>query len=243
MKALLKVEWIKLWRTWPSLILSIGMPLGFFLFYSGMTMYSDAKQQTDFVKTYMLTMTGFSMSSFGFFTFPFMLVEDRTDHWRSFIQHSRLPIWQYALSKVFRVGLLSICAILVTFATGALVRGVEMPLSRWIGGVLLLLLAQLLFLSIGLLIAQIPSQELMSTLANIVFIGLAIIGGSWMPVSVFPQWLQELAKWTPIYHVNQVLTTWATDGKLLWSSLGVMGLYAIIAIVIAGWLNHNMEVA
>ena len=30
MKALLEIEWIKTWRSWPVFIMSIGMPVGFF---------------------------------------------------------------------------------------------------------------------------------------------------------------------------------------------------------------------
>lgn len=30
MGPLLKIEWIKLWREWPVLIMGIGMPVGFF---------------------------------------------------------------------------------------------------------------------------------------------------------------------------------------------------------------------
>ena len=41
MKALLKIEWIKTWRSWPVFIMSIGMPVGFFLLYSGMEMGPD----------------------------------------------------------------------------------------------------------------------------------------------------------------------------------------------------------
>ena len=29
MKALLKIEWIKTWRSWPIFILGIGMPVAF----------------------------------------------------------------------------------------------------------------------------------------------------------------------------------------------------------------------
>jgi ABC-2 type transport system permease protein len=91
MKALLKIEWIKTWRSWPVFIMSIGMPVGFFLLYSGMEMSPDPESQKAFILSYMLTMTGFSMSSFGFFTFPYMLREDQTDHWLTYIdQYSGL---------------------------------------------------------------------------------------------------------------------------------------------------------
>ena len=45
MKALLKIEWIKTWRSWPVFIMSIGMPVGFFLLYSGMEMSPDPESQ------------------------------------------------------------------------------------------------------------------------------------------------------------------------------------------------------
>ena len=45
MKALLKIEWIKTWRSWPVFIMSIGMPVGFFLLYSGMEMGPDPESQ------------------------------------------------------------------------------------------------------------------------------------------------------------------------------------------------------
>ena len=45
MKALLKIEWIKTWRSWPVIIMSIGMPVGFFLLYSGMEMSPYPKSQ------------------------------------------------------------------------------------------------------------------------------------------------------------------------------------------------------
>lgn len=153
MKALLKIEWIKTWRSWPVFIMSIGMPVGFFLLYSGMEMSPDPESQKAFILSYMLTMTGFSMSSFGFFTFPYMLREDQTDHWLTYIEHSKISIQAYYLSKIFRVLMNFMVAILVTFCVGAFVRDVKMPLSHWLGSGALLLLSSLVFLSFGLLLA------------------------------------------------------------------------------------------
>ena len=94
MKALLKIEWIKTWRSWPVFIMSIGMPVGFFLLYSGMEMSPDPESQKAFILSYMLTMTGFSMSSFGFFTFPYMLREDQI---RSLVNLHRTFKNQYSI--------------------------------------------------------------------------------------------------------------------------------------------------
>lgn len=242
MIALLKVEWIKTKRTWITFVLSIGMPFFFFLFFSGMELSPDLKEQKVLVMSYMLTMTAFSMSSFGFFSFPAMLVEDKTSYWLTYIEHSSVSIWQYYLSKVIRVLVCFLLSILATFLFGAIFRGVTMPLSRWLGSATLLLLSSLLFLAFGLLISQMKSQQLMTIVGDIAFLGLAIIGGSWMPIETFPEWMQKLAKVTPIYHVNILVTDFAKNAQLNWQSLIIVLGYAIIIAALALMIKNKIEV-
>ncbi|MFX3972865.1 ABC transporter permease, partial [Streptococcus suis] len=80
-----------------------GMPVIFFLIFSSSVRFDDAAMQKAFMQSFMLTMTGFSMSGFALFTFPMMLAEDRKNSCLTFIQHSTLPIWHYYLSKLVRV--------------------------------------------------------------------------------------------------------------------------------------------
>lgn len=242
MKALLKIEWIKLWREWPIFILAIGMPVGFFLFYSGMTMSPDPKLQKEFIQSYMLTMTAFSMSSFGFFSFPSMLFEDQKNHWLLYLEHANVSILQYYASKIARVYISFTCSILATFAIAKAFRGVEMTLEQWIGSAILLLVSGLVFLAMGLLIAQIPSPQLMSIVGNVAFLLLAIIGGSWMPISIFPKWMQHISKLTPTYHVNELVTKFADKTQIQWQSLIIVFAYAIIMMIIALAIKQRKEV-
>ena len=52
MKALLNIEWIKTWRSLPVFIMSIGMPVGFFLLYSGMEMSPDPASKRFYLVLY-----------------------------------------------------------------------------------------------------------------------------------------------------------------------------------------------
>jgi len=207
-----------------------------------MELSPDLKEQKVLVMSYMLTMTAFSMSSFGFFSFPAMLVEDKTSYWLTYIEHSSVSIWQYYLSKVIRVLVCFLLSILATFLFGAIFRGVTMPLSRWLGSATLLLLSSLLFLAFGLLISQMKSQQLMTIVGDIAFLGLAIIGGSWMPIETFPEWMQKLAKVTPIYHVNILVTDFAKNAQLNWQSLIIVLGYAIIIAALALMIKNKIEV-
>ncbi len=241
MKALLKIEWIKTWRSWPVFIMGIGMPVGFFLLFSSIVSTPNPEAQKDFLLSYMLTMTGFSMSSFGLFTFPYMLQEDRIEHWLTYIEHSKISISAYYLSKIFRVLLNFMVAIIVTFCVGAFVRDVELPLSGWLGSGALLLLSSLVFLAFGLLIAQIKSQQIMSVVANITYLGLAIVGGSWMPISMFPKWVQSISEWTPVYHVNELVVNFAINGEFSWKSVLFILAYTVVATGLALFIKSQRE--
>ena len=136
--------------------------------------------------------------------------------WLTYIEHSKISISAYYLSKIFRVLLNFMVAIIVTFCVGAFVRDVELPLSGWLGSGALLLLSSLVFLAFGLLIAQIKSQQIMSVVANITYLGLAIVGGSWMPISMFPKWVQSISEWTPVYRINELVVNFAINGEFSW---------------------------
>lgn len=242
MIALLKIEWIKTMRTWMTFVLSIGLPVFFFLLFSSMEFSSNSQEQKAYITSYMLTMTAFSMSSFGFFTFPAMLVEDKTNHWVTYIEHSLVPIWQYYLSKVFRVIFCFSLSIFLTFSCDAFFRDVTMPINRWLGAAFFLLLSSLLFLACGLLISQLKSQQLMTLIGNIAFLGLAILGGSWMPIETFPSWIQTISKLTPTYHVNQLVTQFVQNNHFAWQSLIIILSYAIIIAALALMIKNKTEV-
>ncbi|MBM7635437.1 ABC transporter permease [Streptococcus saliviloxodontae] len=242
MKALLKIEWISTVRNWQVFILSIGLPVFFFLLYSGMTMSDNPVEQKLFIKGYMLTMTAFSMSSFGFFSFPAMLKSDKNDHYLTYIEHSPLSMSYYYLAKVLRVLVYFLIAILVTFTVGFFFRQVSMPVRSWFLSVVLLLLSGLVFLAFGLLFSQIKSQQLMTVLANITFLGLAILGGSWMPISVFPDWVQAISKLTPTYHVNHLVKAFALDNVFAWQSFVIVLIYAIIVAGLALFIKERREI-
>lgn len=138
MIALLKIEWIKMIRTWMTFVLFIGLPVFFFLLFSGMEFSSNNQEQQSYITSYMLTMTAFSMSSLLCF----------------------------------------VLSILLVFSCGVIFCDVMMPINCWLGSAALLLLSSLLFLAFGLLISQLKSQQLMTLVGNIAFLGLAILGGS-----------------------------------------------------------------
>ena len=81
-------------------------------------------------------------------------------------------------------------SILVVFSVGHLVRGVDMPLGSWVGAAILLIAGSIAFVALGLTLTLLPTSQLMSVVGNLLYFGLAVLGGLWMPISLFPDWMQ-----------------------------------------------------
>ena len=78
MKALLKIEWIKTWRSWPVFIMGIGIPVGFFLLFSSIFSAPTPEAQKEFLLSYMLTMTGYLVLVYSPFPICYKRIELNT---------------------------------------------------------------------------------------------------------------------------------------------------------------------
>ncbi len=70
---------------------------------------------------------------------------------------------------------------------------------------------------------------------------LLILGGAFLPASLFPETLLEIAQFNPIYHMTEALSG-ATVAEAEWEELsehlGFLGIFAI-AMAILGWLSYR----
>ena len=202
MKALGVVEWHLTSRQAIYYLLSIGMPTAFYLFFSGM--YQDTPgAPAHFMRDYLLSMTAFSMMSTAIFSFPTVLETDRLNNWQKVLHHTPVSMVEYYLIKV--VGL---------FTVGHVVRHVNMSLQDWVLAAFILILGSLAFVAIGLVLTLLPSSQLMSVVGNLLYMGLAVMGGLWMPISLFPEWMQAIGKCLPTYQLMELIKTFLNKGQV-----------------------------
>ena len=77
-----------------------------------------------------------------------------------------------------------------------------------------------LFLTFGLVIAQFNDIQKASSVANLLNIAMAIVGGLWFPVNTFPNWLQVISKKMPTYHLKQIALDLGKDKGINFTSFG-----------------------
>lgn len=242
--AILKQEYLINKRSMSNLIMGIGMPVAFFLLFTTIWANDEtmpAEIAKVWIRQYMMQMTAFSSLSFAFFSLPFAFQEDRNGNRLRTIQHSPIPIWQYYASKIIGTLVHFALAILVVFAAGYFLKNVSMTMTDWLMSAAILFAGAICFMPFGALFAQIKSAQTLSVIANIFYMGMAVLGGLWMPVQSFPDFMQKIAKLMPTYHFNNLIISYFEKDFSIQSLLILLG-YAIIVLVLALLIEKKLEV-
>ena len=240
MASLMKMELILMKRQAAYYLLSIGLPSVFYLIFSGMMSSSDVPALV--LQTYLFSMTLFSIMSSAFFSIPSTLQSDKTNNWQKLIQHSPVSMVEYYISKLFSALLTFLLSIIVVFSVGHFVRGVNVPMVDWLMIALILLIGSLVFISMGVLVSLLPSAQLMSVVGNIVYMALAVLGGLWFPLTMFPDWLQPIGKLTPSYQLMQVVSSYLEHHDWNVSAMLIVLAYTIFFSILVLQVKKRIEV-
>lgn len=240
MRSLMKVELILMKRQAAYYLLSIGLPSVFYLIFSGMM--SGSATPTLVLQTYLFSMTVFSIMSSAFFSIPSTLQSDKTNNWQKMLQHSPVSLIEYYISKLFSALLTFLLSIVVVFSVGHFVRGVNLPAMDWLIIALIILFGSLVFIAMGVLVSLLPSAQLMSVVGNIAYMALAVLGGLWFPLTMFPKWLQSIGKLTPSYQLMQIVSSYLEHREFNAIAALIVLVYTVGVSLVVLQLKKRIEV-
>lgn len=240
MRSLMKVELILMKRQAAYYLLSIGLPSVFYLIFSGMM--SGSATPTLVLQTYLFSMTVFSIMSSAFFSIPSTLQSDKTNNWQKMLQHSPVSMIEYYISKLFSALLTFLLSIVVVFSIGHFVRGVNLPAMDWLIIALIILFGSLVFIAMGVLVSLLPSAQLMSVVGNIAYMALAVLGGLWFPLTMFPKWLQPIGKLTPSYQLMQIVSSYLEHREFNAIAALIVLVYTVGVSLVVLQLKKRIEV-
>lgn len=240
MRSLMKVELILMKRQAAYYLLSIGLPSVFYLIFSGMM--SGSATPTLVLQTYLFSMTVFSIMSSAFFSIPSTLQSDKTNNWQKMLQHSPVSMVEYYISKLFSALLTFLLSIVVVFSVGHFVRGVNLPAMDWLIIALIILFGSLVFIAMGVLVSLLPSAQLMSVVGNIAYMALAVLGGLWFPLTMFPKWLQSIGKLTPSYQLMQIVSSYLEHCEFNAIAALIVLVYTVGVSLVVLQLKKRIEV-
>ncbi|MDS5814260.1 ABC transporter permease, partial [Streptococcus pneumoniae] len=157
------------------------------------------------------------------------------------LRHSPVNMVEYYLSKITSMLVDYLVSILVVFSVGHFVRGVDMSLGNWIGAALLLIVGSIAFVALGLTLTLLPTSQLMSVVGNLLYLGLAVLGGLWMPISLFPDWMQVVGKCLPTYQLMELLKTFLNEGGINLSATVYLLVFSVVLFGLTIYLQGHKE--
>ncbi|HWC79793.1 MAG TPA: ABC transporter permease [Pseudonocardiaceae bacterium] len=185
------------------LIFTLVFPVVLFLVYKGL--YGSAKVQgTDITYTAYLMC---SMAAFGGFMAAMSTgartAIERSAGWQRQLRLTPLTPRGYLFAKA-AVGMLVALPSIVLVSLAGVFSGVSLSPVGWVQVVVGVWIATLPFSVLGLLIGQLATAESMQVYTSGLMFLFGLLGGLWIPVTVFPNWLASVAKVLPSYWLADV---------------------------------------
>ncbi|MCX4980589.1 ABC transporter permease [Streptomyces sp. NBC_00572] len=192
MTAYVRLEVRRALRETGFVIGSIGVPVMMYLLFTNLGGQNEPEWRT-------ASMVG--MAAYGALGAALSVgngvAEDKTTGWLRQLRITPMTPLQVVTGRTLTGAVVVLPAIAAVLLAGGLVNGVRMAAWQWLAVAVTLWLGSLPFTLLGLgngyrLTAQ--TTGVVNVACNL---GLAVVGGLWFPVVLFPDWLRTISEFTP----------------------------------------------
>ena len=184
----------------------------------------------------LVTYSCFGIMGPAMFNFAAGIASDRAHGWLTLKQMSPMPFSAYLLAKLSTSLVFSICILILLFSAATMFGDVRLHSTQWLLLAAVMLAGSVPFALLGLLLGLSLSDKAAPGVVNLIYLPMAFLSGLWLPLFLFPGWLQQLAWLWPSFHLSQLgLKVIAQDqGNSVLAHLGVLALLtAVLATICA----------
>ncbi|MGD6745783.1 ABC transporter permease [Streptomyces sp. BH106] len=164
------------------------------------------------------------------------VAEDRAVGWLRQLRVTPMAPREVVIGRALTGAVTVLPAIAAVLLSGALVNGVRLDAWKWPAIAVLLWLGSLPFTMLGLGNGYRMTSQAMGGVNMLCYLGLAVLGGLWFPVTLFPDWLQKVSSFTPTNRFAQLGTAVADGHAPTLAALAVLiawllafGSYAVVS--------------
>ncbi|MCQ4082143.1 ABC transporter permease [Streptomyces sp. RB6PN25] len=203
-------------------VFGIGMPVGMYLLFTNIGV--DGREHASAAVFSMVGMASYGAVGAALGT-GMGVAADRQVGWLRQLRVTPLSPMKLVVGRAVTGSVMVLPGITAVLLAGVVVNGVRLSPGQWAALAGLLWVGTLPFTLLGLGNGYRFSAQATGMVNVTCTMGLAVLGGLWFPVSLFPHWLAAIATWTPTNRFGQL--GWSIAGGSL-PSLGT-------AAVLAGW--------
>jgi ABC-2 type transport system permease protein len=236
-----RMELIRTLRSKAFFIFSIIMPVVFYFIFSSTIGDQTQVGGSDWKAYYLMSMTLFGIISSSLFTLGLRIAQERKEGWTQLMKITPLPASTYFIAKIVGQSLINLGIIMLMFIIGRFAKGVELSLMTWVSCGLWMLIGTLPFIALGTLIGQSKSTESATVFANIANLGLALLGGLWMPMEILPKFIRTVGEWLPTYRLGQGAWNLVAGKGLSLTGIAILAAYLVIFMILSSYIMRRRE--
>ncbi|TBR11488.1 MAG: ABC transporter permease [Lysobacter sp.] len=157
------------------------------------------------VASYLLATYGvFGVMAPGLFGFGVAIAMDRERGFLALKRAMPVPAGAVLGARMAMAMLFAAAISLILMAIGTTIAGVTLTASQALGLLAVDMLGVLPFCAIGLFVGSLVSGQGAPAVINMLYLPMAFLAGLWMPLSMLPKFIGELAPLWPAHHLAQV---------------------------------------
>jgi ABC-2 type transport system permease protein len=224
MRAYVRLELRRLARTPGLLIFAVLMPLLSYLLFTNISGLTG--QDRDVAATYtMVSMAGYGATG-ALLNYASGVVVDRSIGWMRQLRLTPLSPVRVVVGKGLAAMATAIVPVVALCVAAVLVNGVRLDAGQWLALVPLLWFGALPFALLGLGMGYLATAQTVQPLNLLVYLGMSVVGGLWLPLDALPGWVAAVGRWLPTHAYADMSWQVAFGGSPTVTDL----------LTLAGWL-------
>ena len=212
----LRLEVRRLLRNHRTMILAIAMPVIFVLGFGRNSAYVHQLIGRGDVTAFEMISIALFGAVFATATGGAMVSIERTLGWSRQLRVTPLSPAAYIAIKMLTSLTLAAGAVGAVYLVGAATNQASMPTDLWVITGVCVWIGSLLFSALGLFIGYLLPSENVTQILSLVLMLCSFAGGLFIPVSHFPHTYAVLAKFTPLYGLNELVQYPLMGGQFEW---------------------------
>ncbi|PCI64761.1 MAG: antibiotic transporter permease [Kordiimonadales bacterium] len=231
-----KMELLKAWRTPGFALPTMLFPTVFYTIF-GVVLGGTGVDRA----TYMLATYGiFAAMGTSLFAFGVAIANERDRGWLEIKRAAPMPFSALLIAKLFMAMVFTFIVTMMLFAIAAYGGGVRLTAFTWLSLVGLNLFTTIPFAVLGLAIGlRAKAASSAAALTQLIYFPLSLLGGLWVPISVFPKAFATIALALPSFHFGELALTaiGIRTAETMLINIAAVGAFSIFVIFLAhrGW--------
>jgi ABC-2 type transport system permease protein len=230
-----KYEFLRVLRTPAFALPTLLFPPLFYLLFGLLLNRGSANAAHYLFATYSV----FGVMAPSLFGFGVGVAIERERGWLALKRVAPMPPGAYLLSKLVMAMLFAAIIYGVLAAMAWTVGGVRLATGQWLLLGMIAVGGVVPFCALGLMIGSRANASAAPGLVNLIYLPMAFLSGLWMPLTLLPAVIGQVAPLWPAYHLAQLslATIGRGDGSAVLPHVAALALFAALCFVVARrWL-------